>query len=82
MDRPDLIYLVVGKMENVSQDGIGGEFKAHPSEEIVAAFYEEENAQKEIDKRLLKKEVHQSYGDSYWYRGGYYEMYIETCGVS
>jgi hypothetical protein len=84
MNKPDptMIYIVIGTKENVWQDKIGGDFTEHPITEIVAAFYDEEDAYKEIKRRKLKKQVHQSYGDSYWYKGGYSEMNIEICGVS
>jgi len=75
--KDNFIYVVVGKSENVYQDKIGGPFDAHPDTEPVEAFCSMEAAKDFILSQKLKKTKKVSYGDSYSYKGGFFEMHIE-----
>lgn len=71
------VYIVIGTRENVHQDTIGGEFVAHPDKEIVEVFRTQEDAENFVKNRKLKKPERRSFGDTSFYRGGYYELEIE-----
>lgn len=72
------VYVVVGTTENVYQDEIGGEFLPHPSKEIVRIFKKEQDAEDFIKNSKLKNPERKSYGDTSYYKGGYYELESET----
>jgi len=75
------VYIVLGAKENVYQDSIGTEFVAHPDKEIVEVFRTQRDAENFVRNRKLKKPEKISYGDTSFYKGGYYEMEIEDYEV-
>ena len=75
------VYVVIGERENVYQDTIGGEFLPHPDKEIVRVFSNDDDARKFVADNKLAKCKRQSYGDTSYYRNGYYDMEIESWEV-
>jgi len=75
------VYIVIGERENVYQDTIGGEFLPHPDKEIVAVFSDSENAKKFVADNKLSKGKREPYGDTSYYRNGYYDLEIESWNV-
>lgn len=72
------VYVVVGTIENVYQEIIGGPFEAHPKKEIVRIFKDESAAENFVKNSQLKCPRKHSYGDTSYYKGGYYELEVET----
>ena len=72
------VYIVVGTKENVYQDEIGGPFLPHPDKEIVQVFSDFSDATKFVADNKLAKGKRQPYGDTCYYRNGYYDMEIES----
>ena len=72
------IYVVVGIRESVSQDCIGGPFLPHPTGEVVKAFVKEQDAYDYINNCRLKKPIKKSYGDTSYFKGGYYDMEYDS----
>lgn len=75
------VYIVIGERENVYQDEIGGLFLPHPDKEIVKVFSDGESARKFVADSKLTKGKRQPYGDTSYYRNGYYDMEIESWEV-
>lgn len=75
------VYVVIGETENIYQDEIGGPFVPHPKKEIVRVFSSQEDAENFVGNMKLKEPQRMSYGDTSFYRGGYYEMEIEDHDV-
>lgn len=75
------VYVVIGERENVYQDEIGGLFLPHPDKEIVKVFSDGESARKFVADSKLTKGKRQPYGDTSYYRNGYYDMEIESWEV-
>jgi len=75
------VYVVIGEKENVYQDEIGGPFLPHPDKEIVKVFSDEENARKFVADNKLTKRKKERYGDTSYYRNGYYDLEIESWEV-
>lgn len=75
------VYVVIGEKENVFQDEIGGPFVAHPDKEIVKVFSDGENARKFVADNKLSEGKRERYGDTCYYRNGYYDMLIESWEV-
>ena len=75
------IYIVIGERENVYQDEIGGPFLPHSDKEIVKVFSDGESARKFVSDSKLTKGKRQPYGDTVYYRNGYYDMEIESWEV-
>jgi hypothetical protein len=71
------VYIVIGTTEGVYQDEIGGPFLPHPDKEIVEVFSKQEDAENFVKNRKLKKPERGSYGDTSFYKGGYYELEVE-----
>lgn len=71
------VYIVIGTTESVYQDEIGGPFLPHPDKEIVEVFSNREDAENFVKNSKLKKPERRSYGDTSFYKGGYYELEIE-----
>jgi hypothetical protein len=71
------VYIVIGVKENVYQDTIGGPFTEHPDKEIVEIFLSEDDVKEFIASQELKKPKRVSYGDTLYYRGGYFDLYYE-----
>jgi hypothetical protein len=75
------VYIVIGTRENVFQDEIGGPFLPHPDKEIVQVFSDYANASKFVGDNKLAKGKRERYGDTCYYRNGYYDMEIESWEV-
>jgi hypothetical protein len=75
------VYIVIGTKENVFQDEIGGPFLPHPDKEIVQVFSDYANALKFVSNNKLAKGKRERYGDTSYYRNGYYDMEIESWEV-
>jgi hypothetical protein len=75
------VYIVIGTKENVFQDEIGGPFLHHPDKEIVQVFSDYANALKFVGYNKLAKGKRERYGDTSYYRNGYYDMEIESWEV-
>ena len=76
-----IVYIVIGEVEGVYQDEIGGPFVSHPRKEIVRVFSNGDDARKFVADNKLAKCKRQSYGDTSYYRNGYYDMEIESWEV-
>ena len=74
-------YIVVGEIEGVYQDEICGPFVSHPRKEIVRVFSSRETAENWVRDCKLYKPQKDSYGDTSYYRFGYYDMEIESWEV-
>jgi hypothetical protein len=75
------VYIVIGTKENVYQDVIGGEFLPHPDKEIVKVFSNGDDARKFVSDSKLAKGKRQPYGDTVYYRNGYYDLEVEIHSV-
>ena len=75
------VYIVIGEKENVYQDTIGGEFLSHPDKEIVRVFSSPDDARKFVSDNKLAKVKRERYGDTSYYRNGYYDLEIESWEV-
>jgi hypothetical protein len=75
------VYVVIGEKENVYQDEIGGPFVPHPDKQIVKVFSDGESARKFVADSKLSKGKRQPYGDTSYYRNGYYDLEIESWEV-
>ncbi len=71
------VYIVIGTRENVYQDEIGGPFVSHPDKEIVRVFLNDDNARKFVADNKLSKGKRERYGDTSYYRNGYYDLEVE-----
>ena len=76
-----MVYIVVGEVEGVYQDEIGGPFVPHPRKEIVQVFSDFSDATKFVSDNKLTKSKRERYGDTSYYRNGYYSLEIETWEV-
>ncbi len=72
------VYIVIGETKNVYQDKIGEEFVPHPDKEIVSVFYNNNDAKEFVANSKLAKPKKERYGDTSYYRGGYYNLEIES----
>jgi hypothetical protein len=72
------VYIVTGTTESVEQTRIGGNFEKSYSKECVAAFNTREAAEEFVKSHKLKKPVHFSFSGTRYFRGGFYEMEVET----
>lgn len=77
-----VVYIVIGESECVYQDKIGGPFTEHPTKEIVTGFFKEKDAKNYIKNCKLKQPKHQSYGDTSYYKGGYFSMEYEAVSIN
>lgn len=77
-----IIYIVIGTRENVYQDEIGGPFIPHPDKELVIGFYNQRDAENYISINKLEKVKKQLYGDTSYYKDGFYEMEIQEVEVN
>lgn len=75
------VYIVIGEKENVYQDEIDGPFVSHPDKEIVAVFSDGESARKFVTDNKLTKGKRERYGDTSYYKNGYYDLEIESWEV-
>lgn len=75
------VYIIIGTKENVYQDVIGGEFLAHPDKEIVKVFSNGDDAKQFVTDNKLAKGKRDRYGDTSYYRNGYYDLEIESWEV-
>jgi hypothetical protein len=75
------VYIVIGTRENVYQDEIDGPFVSHPDKEIVSVFSNADNANKYVADNKLSKGKRERYGDTSYYRNGYYDLEIESWEV-
>jgi hypothetical protein len=76
------VYIVMGEIEGVYQDEIGGPFLSHPRKEIVRVFSDKETAENWVKTCKLSKPRKDSYGDTSYYRFGYYNMDVESHEVT
>jgi hypothetical protein len=76
------VYIVMGEIEGVYQDEIGGPFLSHPRKEIVRVFSCKETAENWVKTCKLSKPRKDSYGDTSYYRFGYYDMDVESWEVT
>ena len=76
------VYIVMGEIEGVYQDEIGGPFLSHPRKEIVKVFANQQTAEYFVDNCKLSKPKKESYGDTSYYKFGYYSMEIESYEVT
>jgi len=76
------VYIVMGEIEGVYQDEIGGPFVSHPRKEIVRVFSDKEAAENWVKTCKLSKPRKDSYGDTSYYRFGYYNMDVESHEVT
>jgi hypothetical protein len=72
------VYIVIGTKENVYQETVGGEFLPHPDKQIIRVFSSGEHARQFVATSKLAKPTRKGYGDTSYYRGGYYDMEIES----
>jgi hypothetical protein len=72
------VYIVMGEIEGVYQDEIGGPFLSHPRKEIVKVFANQQTAKYFIDNCKLPKPKKERYGDTSYYKFGYCTMEIES----
>lgn len=72
------VYIVMGEIEGVYQDEIGGPFVSHPRKEIVRVFSDKETAENWVKTCKLSKPRKDSYGDTSCYKFGYCTMEIES----
>jgi hypothetical protein len=72
------VFIIIGTKENVYQDIIGGDFTPHPDKEIVRVFSSVDRARQFVANSKLVKPTRKGYGDTSYYRGGYYDMEIES----
>lgn len=75
------IYIVIGEKENVYQDEIDGPFVPHPDKEIVAVFSDGDRARQFVQDNKLIEGKRERYGDTSYYRNGYYDLEIESWEV-
>ena len=75
------VYIVIGTKENIYQDEIGGPFVSHPDKEIVKVFSNDNDAIKFVADNKLAKDKRKPYGDTSYYRNGYYGLEIENWEV-
>lgn len=75
------IYVVVGEIEGVYQDEIGGPFVSHPRKEIVRVFSNKQTAEYFVQNCKLLKPKKERYGDTSYYKFGYYDMALESWEV-
>jgi|688.fasta_scaffold1404073_2 hypothetical protein len=75
----DHLYIVIGEIEHIGQKFIGGDFSASYSREPVAAFDTYEKAAKYVESQKLKRPRKEgTYSGTAHYRGGYYDMEVES----
>ena len=72
------IYVVVGTTEHVAQDTIGGPFTSQYTQEVVKAFESLKRAEEYIHQSRLDKPKQKAYAGKKYYRGGYYEMEVQS----
>lgn len=72
------VYIVIGTKENVYQDEIDGPFVSHPDKEIVKVFSNDDDARKFVADNKLANGKREPYGDTSYYRNGYYDLEIES----
>lgn len=75
------VYIVKGTTESVYQDRIGGDFTEHYSTELVCGFLSEAKAEEFIKDSRLTKPKKASYSGTEYYKGGYYEMEVESVEI-
>jgi hypothetical protein len=75
------VYIVIGTKENVFQDIKDGEFLPHPDKEIVRVFANSDDAKQYVADNKLAKGKRERYGDTSYYRNGYYDLEIESWEV-
>ena len=76
-----MVYIVIGEVEGVYQDEIGGPFLPHPRKEIVKVFSDGKSARKFVADSKLVMGKRQPYGDTSYYKNGYYDLEIESWDV-
>lgn len=76
-----IVYVVVGEVEAVYQDEIDGAFLPHPRKEIVRVFSNKQTAEYFIQNCKLSKPKKERYGDTSYYKFGYYDMTLESWEV-
>jgi len=76
------VYIVMGEIEGVYQDEIGGPFVSHPRKEIVKVFANKQTAEYFVENCKLSKPKKERYGDTSYYKFGYYDMDVETWEVT
>ncbi len=76
--KPIYVYIVIGIRENVYQDEIDGPFVSHPDKEIVRVFSNDDDARKFVTDNKLANGKREPYGDTSYYRNGYYDLEIES----
>jgi len=72
------IFIVIGIIENVYEEIIGGPSFKHSNRHVVKVFRSKENAKKFIEKSKLKKPKKEPFGDTSYYKGGYCDLEIES----
>ena len=72
------IYVVVGTTEHIAQDRIGGPFTSQYTQEVVKAFEAFKRAEEYIHQRRLAKPKKEAYAGKMYYKGGYYEMEVQS----
>ena len=72
------VYIVTGTTESVEQTRIGGNFEKSYSKECVAAFSTREAAIEFVKSHKLSKPVHFTFSGTKYFKGGFYEMAVET----
>jgi hypothetical protein len=77
-----IVYIVIGEVEGVYQDEIGGPFVSHPRKEIVKVFANKQTAEYFVDNCKLPKPIKERYGDTSYYKFGYYSLEIESHEVT
>ena len=77
-----IVYIVIGEVECVYQDEIGGPFVSHPKKEIVKVFANKQTAEYFVDNCKLSKPKKERYGDTSYYKFGYCTMEIESHEVT
>ena len=75
----DHVYIVMGDTEHIGQEFIGSIFSTSYTREPVAAFDTHEKAAKYVESKELKRpRKGGTYSGTAYYRGGYYDMKIES----
>ena len=66
----NMLWQIIGELEEVSQEHIGGDFVSEYSYEVVATFDEESLAEEYIKESKLKQRKRVTYGSDIVFKSG------------
>jgi len=75
------VYIIVGEIQEVSQEQIGGRFVTYNYDEIVRVFDSEEKATAFIESNRLKKPKKKNFSGIEYYKTGHYNLEIVQYSV-